>query len=123
MKKYFPWTFDVASHERAETCDIFVSHGISLGPQLVQGGVDIDGVPENDAVQNDTQRAKLILHSFPIPLEQFAAAAVEYLLGERVPSFLEVAHSLDAAPVGRAVDDLEDVEGFEDAAVGGDRLG
>ena len=48
---------------------------------------------------------------------------MEYLLGERVPSFLEVAHSFDAAPVRRAVDDRQDVEGLEDAAVDGDRLG
>src|SRR6266478_2139033 len=65
----FPVDVDVASHERAEARDIFVSHGVSLGAQLVQGGVDIDGVPENDAVQDDTQRAQLVLHSFPVPLE------------------------------------------------------
>lgn len=55
-----------------------------------------------------------------VSLEQFASATVEYLLGERVPSLLEVAHSLDAAPVGLTVDDRQDVEGLEDAAVGGD---
>ena len=42
----FPVDVDVASHERAEACDIFVSHGVALGAQLVQGGVNIDGVPE-----------------------------------------------------------------------------
>jgi hypothetical protein len=35
--------------------------GVALGAQPAEGGVDIDGVPENDAVQNDTQRAKLVL--------------------------------------------------------------
>jgi hypothetical protein len=122
VKRVFPVDVDMVSHERAEACDIFVSHGVALSAQPAEGGVDIDGVPENDAVQNDTQRAKRV-HSFPVSLEQFAAASVEYLLGERVPSFLEVAHSFDAAPVGRAVDDRQDVEGFEDAAVGGDCLG
>jgi len=114
---------DVVSHERTESCNVFVSHGVSLGSQLAQCRVDIDGVPENDAVQNDTQRAELVFHSFPVPLEQFAAAPVEYLLGERVPSLLQVAHSFDAAPVRFAVDDRQDMEGFEDAAVSGDRLG
>lgn len=104
---------DVVSHERAEACDVFVSHGVSLGAQPVEGGVGIDGVPQNDAVQGDTQRAKLVFHSFPVSLEQFAAASVEHLLAERVPSFLQVAHSLDAAPAGWAVDDLQDVEGLK----------
>ena len=31
----FPVDVDVASHERAEACDIFVSHGVALGAQLV----------------------------------------------------------------------------------------
>ena len=57
-----------------------------------------------------------VFHSFAVSLEEFAAAAVEDLLGERVPSFLEVAHSFDAAPVGFAVDDLQEMEGFADAA-------
>ena len=67
----FPVDVDMVPHKRVEACDIFVSHGVALGPQPVEGGVDIDGVPENDAVQDDTQRAKLVLHSFPVPLEQF----------------------------------------------------
>jgi hypothetical protein len=86
---------DVVSHEGTESCDVFVSHGVSLGSQLAQCRVDIDRIPENDAVQNDAQRAELVFHSFPVPLEQFAAASVEYLLGERVPSFLEVAPGPD----------------------------
>jgi hypothetical protein len=47
---------------------------------------------------------------------------VEYFPSQGVSSFLEVAHSFDAAPVGFAVDDRQDVQGLEDASVGGDRL-
>src|SRR6476469_580873 len=82
----------------------------------------VDRIPKNDAIQNNAQSAELVLHPFPVSLEQLAPAAVEYFLGECVPSLLEVAHSFDAAPVGFAVDDRQDVEGFEDAAVGGDCL-
>ena len=60
-ERVFPVDIDMVSHERAEACDVFVSHGISLGAQLVQGSINIDRIPQNDTVQNDTQCAKLIL--------------------------------------------------------------
>ena len=121
-ERVLPVDIDMPSHERAEPGDVFVANRISLSAQLLQRGINVDRVPENNAVQDDAQGAELVFHPFPVSLEQFASATVEYLLGERVPSLLEVAHSLDAAPVGLTVDDRQDVEGLEDAAVGGDRL-
>jgi hypothetical protein len=45
------------SHERAEPGDIFVPDGIALGAQLVQSSIDIDRVPQHNAIQDDTQRS------------------------------------------------------------------
>jgi hypothetical protein len=35
----FPVDVDVASHERAEACDIFVSHGVALGAEMKLPGM------------------------------------------------------------------------------------
>jgi hypothetical protein len=69
------------------------------GSELVQGGININRIPENDTVQNDAARGELVFHAL-VALVQLAFLAVEDLGGRRVPAFLQVARGLDVAPVG-----------------------
>src|SRR5689334_4093147 len=64
-----------------------------------------------------------VLKSAFVPVVELAFPAVADLAGEGVAVLLEVADVLDVAAVGLVdVDELEDVQGLEDPAVGGDRL-
>jgi hypothetical protein len=58
--------------------------------------VEVDGVPEGDRVEDQSERAELVLHPVAVAVAQFAFAAVKHRAGEVVAAFLEVAHALEA---------------------------
>ncbi|GAA4967511.1 hypothetical protein GCM10025331_70350 [Actinoplanes utahensis] len=70
-------------------------HRIALPAQSGQGEVQVDGVPQRDAVQDQAERAELVLHAVVVGAVQFAAAAVEHVPGQVVAALVEIAHALD----------------------------
>jgi hypothetical protein len=62
--------------------------------------VEVDGVPQGDAVQDQAERAELVLHAFVVRPVQLALAAVEHVPAEVVAAFLQVAHPLISAGCG-----------------------
>ena len=88
----------------------------------LEGGVHVDGVPQDDAVDDEAERAELVLHAGVVALVELALVAVEHQAGERVAAFLEVADRFDVAAVSLVVEVGEDVQALEDPPVGLDRL-
>jgi len=112
----------VFAHEGGQPSDVSVGDRVAGGPELFERCVDVDGVPQHDAVEDQAKGSELGLHAGVVALVELALAAVEYLLRQVVATFLEVADALDVAPVGLVVDEGEDVERLEDPPVVGDRL-
>ena len=111
---------DVFADVWREPWQIVGVDGMAIGLELGDGGVEVGGVPEGDAVEDEAEGAELVFHSFSVGLPELAFAAVEDVAGEVVAAFLEVAHLFDLPPVGLAFDESEDVQGFEDSPVTGD---
>jgi hypothetical protein len=98
-------------------------HRIPARPELADGGVQVHRGPQNHAIQDEPQDAELVLQAAFVPVVELVLLAVADLAGEGVAAFLEVADALDVAAVGLVgVDVVEDVQGLEDPAVGGDGL-
>jgi hypothetical protein len=96
---------------------------VALGPELADGGVQVDGRPQHGAVQDQAEGAELVLQAALVPVVQFALLPVADLPGQRVAALLEVADALDVAPVTFVdIDVAEDVQGLEDPPVHRNRL-
>lgn len=93
----------MVAHERGEAGDILVADVKAVGAQAIEGGVHVAGVEQHQGVEDQAERADLVLHALLVVLVELASAAVEDLAGERVAALLEVGLGLDLAPVGRFV--------------------
>jgi len=82
---------EVSAHVGREPHDVLVAHRIALVAQPGERGVEVDGVPQRDAVQHQSQRAELVLHALVVGATQIPAAAVEDVSGQVVAAFLQVA--------------------------------
>ena len=51
-KEYFAVDVQVVSHERGQPDDVLVSDEMALGAELLQGSVDVEGVPQHDPVED-----------------------------------------------------------------------
>src|SRR3954469_17761052 len=72
---------DVRSHERRDAGDILVADVEPVRPQLVHRGVDVPRVEEDDSVEDQAERAELVLHAVLVALVELPRAAVEDLPG------------------------------------------
>src|ERR1700719_4175884 len=70
--------------------DIRLVNLVSLQAQLIEDSLHVDCVPQDDHVNNESQRTELILLSLPIALTQFASLAVEDSAPQAVPSLASV---------------------------------
>ena len=61
-------------------------------------------------VQNEPERAELILLPFAVALAKFTALAVEYGAGKQVAALAAIELDQDPAPVGFVVDEPQHVE-------------
>jgi len=71
--------------------------------QLLQRSFDVARVPENDGIDDKTQRPRLVLPSFTVELAQFTALAVEDGTGKTMTAFTAVELNQDAAAIGFVV--------------------
>jgi hypothetical protein len=42
---------------------VLVEHGVAGGTELLDRGVDVDGVPQDDVVEHQAERAELVLQA------------------------------------------------------------
>jgi hypothetical protein len=60
-----------------------------LGTELAEGGVGVAGVPQHNGVEDQAERAELVLLPFAVGLAELAALAVEDLAGQPVAGILD----------------------------------
>ncbi len=88
--------------------------------ELIEDPLGVDGVVEDDAVDDEPERAELFFLAFAVGLTQLALAAVEHLAGEVVSAFTAVELPNDRSPVGGVVAVVEQVHGLGGPADLGD---
>lgn len=88
----------------------------SFGAELIEDGVHIDGVPQDDHVDDQTERAQLILLALPVALVEFAAFSVKDTPCQAVAALGEVELLERGSPAGLVVDEVQCVDGLVDAA-------
>jgi len=113
----------VAEAEWRQARDIFRPDIVTFGVELTESGIHVDGVPEYDEIDDQAERSELIFLSFTIALAQFAALSMKDDAGELVAAFsaieLVAAFSAieldeDAASVAFIIDELQEIEGFNE---------
>src|SRR5438128_12006143 len=82
--------FDVLKAERPDSLDVLWADRQAYLLQLLQRSFDVARVPENDGIDDKTQRPKLVLLSFTVALAQFTALAVEDGTGKTMTAFTAV---------------------------------
>ena len=103
--------------------NILVTDQEAFGPQLSQGGIHIDGIPQDDEVDHEAEGAKLVLLAIAVALAQLPTAPMEDDTGELVALFTPVELDQDAPAVGLVVNVSQQVLGLDDAAEFRQRLG
>ena len=76
--------------KRRKSGDIRLVNVESFQAQLIEGSLHVDRVPQDDHVNDESQRTELIFLSLPIPLTQFASLAVEDSAPQAVSSLTSV---------------------------------
>ena len=76
--------------ERAQPGRVFIADGVALGFQLLERGVEVDGGPQHDGVEDQAEDAELIFQAALVVVEQLALLAVADGAGQVVPAFLQV---------------------------------
>lgn len=81
---------DALKAERPDSLDVLWADRQAYLLQLLQRSFDVARVPENDGIDDKTQRPKLVLLSFTVALAQFTALAVEDGTGKTMTAFTAV---------------------------------
>jgi hypothetical protein len=84
--------------EGREALDVLVPDDEALASQVLERALGVDGVPEQDAVDDQPEGAELVLLPLAVGLVELAASAVEDGAGERVAALAAVELDLDAPP-------------------------
>jgi len=81
-----------------------------------QGCVHVNGVPEYDEIDDEPERAQLVLLAFAIALAEFATFAMESDVREPMPSFATVELHQDASAIAVIVDKAQQIKRLDEAA-------
>lgn len=102
----------VAVLERGEPGDVLVPDLVALDFQLGDGGVDVAGCPERDGVEDQAERAELVLRAVAVRLVDGAALAVAHVPRQLVAGLLYGRLPVHLASVGvvHRVDDPQQVD-------------
>lgn len=114
--------------ERRDAGDVLVQDVVPthLGrqcPQLLDGGVQVAGGPQHRGVEDQAERAGLVLLPGPVRLRDLSAPAVANVPGELVAGLPDGELTVHLAPVGvvRRIDHPQQVQGLGDSPVLGER--
>jgi hypothetical protein len=68
---------EVPSDEGREPRHVLLQDRVALGSELADGGVEVDGRPQHDAVEHEAEGAELVLQAAFVAVVQLALAAVD----------------------------------------------
>jgi hypothetical protein len=66
--------FEAQGRPSSDMCRL---HGIAPAAPLLEGRIEVERIPQHDAVDHQAKRAQLLFLSFPIVLPQLPALAME----------------------------------------------
>ena len=96
---------------------------VPLGLEVLDDGLDVDGVPEGDDVEHEAECAKLFLLAFPVACGEFAATTVTDPPGEAVAEFQPVELDEDAPALLAIIDVVEHMARLDDTSEFGECTG
>ena len=96
---------------------------MTVGGEVVEGGLGVDGLPQHDDVEHDAEGVELVFLADLVVLAELATVAVEYVAGQAVSGFAAVEQVADGAAVLGVAAVLQDVQRFDDGAEFGQGAG
>ena len=69
---------------------------VPVGGEVVEGGLNVDGLPQHKDVDHDSERVELVFLPDLIVLAELAAVAVEHVAREAVPGLTAVEQVVNA---------------------------
>ena len=96
--------------ERGQPGDVLGTDAEAFSTKALQRRVHVDRVPQDDEIDDEAERAKLVFLTFAIALPQFAALAVEYDARKLVATFATIELDQDAAAITFVVDEAQHIE-------------
>ena len=87
---------------------------VPLGLEVLDDGLNVDGVPQGDDIEHEAECAELLLLAFPVVGGELATTAVADPPGEAVAEFLPVELDENAPAFLAIVDVVEHVERLDD---------
>ena len=92
---YRPWTLTVGcpSGESGDEGGVGV---VPVGGEVVEGGLNVDGLPQHKDVDHDSERVELVFLPDLIVLAELAAVAVEHVARQAVPGLTAVEQVVNA---------------------------
>ena len=107
--------------QRGEPLQVVLGQLVAGGAEAIDGVVDVLGVPEDEGVEREAERAELVFLAIAVGLAQLAFVAVEDDSGDAVAAFVAVETDAGLAAMLFAVDPAEQVKRLGDAAKLGNR--
>jgi hypothetical protein len=89
----------VLEAERRQPGNIVGQYLVPLGPELIERRIHVNGVPEHDEVDDESERTKLVLLSLAIAQAQFSTLAMKEDAGELMASFAPIELDEDASSI------------------------
>jgi len=102
--------------EWGEPGDVGRVDRVSVRGEVVEGGLDVYGLPQHDDVDHDAEAVELVFLPGLLVLPQLAALAVEDGAGQGVAPLAAAERVVDGPPVGRVVGVFEHVQGLDHPA-------
>ena len=113
----------VSMNQRRDAGEVGRIDRVPLGLEVLDDGLDVDGVPEGDDVEHEAECAKLFLLAFPVACGEFAATTVTDPPGEAVAEFLPVELAEDAPALLAIVEVVEHMDRLDDTSKFGECTG
>ena len=107
---------DSGVSERGEPGNVGRVERVAVRGEVVEGGLDVDGLPEHDDVDHDAEAVELIFLPDLVVLTELAALPVEDVAGQRVAAFALAEQAVDSAAIGGVVDVFEHVQRLDHPA-------
>ena len=109
--------------ERGEPGNVGRVERVAVRGEVVEGGLDVDGLPEHDDVDHDAEAVELVFLTDLVVLTELAALPVEDVAGQRVAAFAPAEQAVDSAAIGGVVDVFEHVQRLDHPAEFGQGTG
>ena len=109
--------------ERGEPGNVGRVERVAVRGEVVEGGLDVVGLPEHDDVDHDAEAVELVFLPGLVVLPELAALPVEDVAGQRVAAFAPAEQAVDSAAAGGVVDVFEYVQRLDHPAEFGQGTG